>query len=167
VQNSAPMNQLGAATSTLTFLRQIGGSVGLAIAGTLFSQRFTQELPGRLLAQGVPSRVVKGFASGSGTSSSGNLTGVNLAAQLGHTLPAPLHRFIPNIVAGIDDAFSLAVGHVFWLTVAASVLALGAVLAVADLPLREQTSASAEAADLVTGGDVPVIEGSAPRAVAQ
>src|SRR5207302_4396616 len=29
VQNSVPMNRLGVATSTLTFLRQIGASVGL------------------------------------------------------------------------------------------------------------------------------------------
>jgi len=31
VQNSAPANQLGVATSTLTFLRQIGGGMGIAM----------------------------------------------------------------------------------------------------------------------------------------
>ena len=54
VQSTAQRTEMGVATSTLTFLRQIGGSVGLAIAGTLFSQNFTQKLPGQLLAQGVP-----------------------------------------------------------------------------------------------------------------
>src|SRR3990170_3627765 len=36
VQNAVPFAKLGVATSNLTFFRQIGGSVGLAIAGTLF-----------------------------------------------------------------------------------------------------------------------------------
>ena len=38
VQNAVPFRQLGVATSNLTFFRQIGGSVGLAITGTIFRQ---------------------------------------------------------------------------------------------------------------------------------
>src|SRR5260370_38818096 len=45
VQNSVPMRRLGVATSTLTFLRQIGASVGLAPAGTIFSSSFPNRLP--------------------------------------------------------------------------------------------------------------------------
>ena len=41
VQNAAPPERLGTATSTLTFLRQVGGAVGLAVAGTMFSQSLT------------------------------------------------------------------------------------------------------------------------------
>ncbi|TAL11160.1 MAG: DHA2 family efflux MFS transporter permease subunit, partial [Chloroflexota bacterium] len=47
VQNAVPFSKLGVATSNLTFFRQIGGSVGLAIAGTLFGQGLTDELPGQ------------------------------------------------------------------------------------------------------------------------
>ena len=36
IQNAVPFSKLGVATSNLTFFRQIGGSVGLAIAGTQF-----------------------------------------------------------------------------------------------------------------------------------
>ncbi len=141
VQNSAPLQQLGAATSTLTFLRQIGGSVGLAIAGTLFSQTFEEKLPGRLTGHGVPSQVASRFTSG-GSSGGGNLTGVHLSTQLSQTLPAQLHPLIPRIVAGVNDAFSLAVSDVFWLTVGASILAVLAVLFITDQPLREHTAAS-------------------------
>jgi EmrB/QacA subfamily drug resistance transporter len=153
VQNSAPLQQLGAATSTLTFLRQIGGSVGLAIAGTLFSQGFTQKLPEELAAQGVPKQVIARFSSGGG-SGQGNLTGVNLGAQLNHTLPPQLHPLIPRIVAAVNDAFSLAIANVFWLTLGASVLSLIAVALITDQPLREHTAVSAEAADTIPGAGV-------------
>lgn len=166
VQNSAPLQQLGAATSTLTFLRQIGGSVGLAIAGTLFSQSFTQKLPGQLAAQGVPKQVAARFTSGGGSSGQGNLTGVNLSAQLSHSLPTHLHALVPRIVAGVNDAFSLAISNVFWLTFGAAVLSLLAVVAITDQPLREHTALSAEIADVTPGAEVPVAEGPTGRVAA-
>src|SRR4029077_16610910 len=45
VQNAVPFNRLGVATGNLTFFRQIGGSVGLAIAGTVFANALAGELP--------------------------------------------------------------------------------------------------------------------------
>jgi hypothetical protein len=164
VQNSAPIPQLGVATSTLVFLRQIGGSVGLAIAGTLFSQKFTQKLPSELVAHGVPAPLAHRFTSGASNTSGGNLTGVGLAAQLHHTLPAALQHLIPNIIAAIDDAFSLAVGDVFWLTFGAAIVALLAVFAVQEVPLRDRPSA-ALTGDAAPGADVPV--GRGKEAVAQ
>jgi len=162
VQNSAPPKQLGAATSTLTFLRQVGGSVGLAIAGTLFSQEFTQKLPGRLIANGVPPQVVKRFNPAGSSSSGGTLTGVHLQAQLAHSLPPQLQALIPHLVAGIHDAFTLSITRVFWLTVVAAVVSLCAVFAIADVPLRDRAAGSAEAADLAPGAKVPVAEQRAP-----
>ena len=41
VQSAVAPRMLGAATSSLTFFRQVGGSVGLAIAGTIFGSSFT------------------------------------------------------------------------------------------------------------------------------
>lgn len=167
VQNTAPIRQLGVATSTLTFLRQIGGTVGLAISGTLFSQLFIQKLPGSLLARGVPPQIVARFTNGGSNSNQGNLTGVNLAAQLGRSLPAPLQSLIPRLVAGIHDAFSLAIADVFWLTVGAAVVGLLAVLAIAEVPLRDRTGFSSPAADLITGAEVPVGSSSGGQVAAQ
>jgi predicted MFS family arabinose efflux permease len=53
VQSFVPMHRLGVASSTLTFLRQIGALMGLAIAGTVFSSAFQSELPTSLRNQGV------------------------------------------------------------------------------------------------------------------
>ena len=36
VQNNVPLHELGAGTSSVTLFQQVGGSVGLAITGTIF-----------------------------------------------------------------------------------------------------------------------------------
>ena len=127
VQSAAPRSLMGAATSTLTFFRQIGGSVGLAIAGTIFNQSFRSDLPTRLDAHGVPPEVRQHLG--------GQLTGVGQAG-LAENIPPALRRFVPNIVAAIHDSFSAAVGAVFWVGVVGAVFALTAVFVLPELPLR-------------------------------
>jgi EmrB/QacA subfamily drug resistance transporter len=48
VQNAVPYNILGVATSSTAFFRSIGGSVGLAIFGSIMNNRFAAELMSRL-----------------------------------------------------------------------------------------------------------------------
>ena len=48
VQNAVPYEMLGSATSGVTLLRGIGGSLGTAVFGTIFSSRLLSELTGRL-----------------------------------------------------------------------------------------------------------------------
>src|SRR5512146_647761 len=66
VQNAVPFRQLGVATSNLTFLRQIGGSIGLALLGTVFGNRLGTEIATQLgpiapkmVAAGVPPEALK------------------------------------------------------------------------------------------------------------
>ena len=47
VQNAVPFNELGAATSDLTLFRQIGTTVGIAVAFTIFRLNFTWDLLAR------------------------------------------------------------------------------------------------------------------------
>src|SRR5438309_10229341 len=44
VQNDARADQIGVATSTATFFRSVGGSFGVAIFGTIFATRLTDQL---------------------------------------------------------------------------------------------------------------------------
>ncbi|MFL5962813.1 MAG: MDR family MFS transporter [Gaiellaceae bacterium] len=50
VQNSVPHSVLGVATSGSTMFRQIGGSIGVALFGTIFASRLHAELATRLPA---------------------------------------------------------------------------------------------------------------------
>ena len=127
VQNAVPFHELGVATSNLTFFRQIGGTVALAIVGTIFGQSFQDQLAPQLTAAGVPPQVVAGFgqASASGTLDFNKLTGVgDLGQQILAAIPAQFQAvvapFISNIVTGIHAAFSLAVAQTFWIGVAAA-----------------------------------------------
>jgi hypothetical protein len=52
-QNSVPIRDLGAATSTVTFFRSIGGSIGVAIFGEIFANRLAAHLPASLAKAGA------------------------------------------------------------------------------------------------------------------
>ncbi len=147
VQNAVPFQQLGVATSNLTFFRQIGGSVGLAVTGTIFGSRLIEEIPRQLTAAGVPPQAVSQF-SNAGTNALDNLIGVggNLGEQILATVPealrATVQPLIPAIVDGIHRAFTIGVTSAFQLGVITTVLAAGAALLLHEIPLRTHTGAA-------------------------
>src|SRR5438128_5685965 len=59
VQGAVPPREIGTATSSLTLFQQIGGSVGLAAAGTVFGSRLVEELPRQLAAAAVPPQIIE------------------------------------------------------------------------------------------------------------
>ena len=131
VQNSVLMNRLGVATSTLTFLRQIGASVGLAAAGTIFSSSFANRLPANLAEQGVPRALIPQLVNLSGA-----LQNVgNGGALLEQLLPGQLHALIPKVIAGANNALALSIGDLFWITIVSGVLGLACTLLLRDRPL--------------------------------
>ncbi|MBA2381764.1 MAG: MFS transporter, partial [Chloroflexi bacterium] len=140
VQNAVPFNMLGVATSNLTFFRQIGGSIGLALLGTAFGQRLTEELPGQLAAAGVPTQFVDQFVSSGGNSEGLIVVGQDLGQSILTGVPEPIRAIveplIPNIVAGIYQAYSLAVGSIFQIGMFTTIAALLAALVMRELPLR-------------------------------
>jgi EmrB/QacA subfamily drug resistance transporter len=54
-QNAVAYSDLGTATSAVTFLRQIGASAGVAVAGAVITARLTNQIPAAVaLSQAVP-----------------------------------------------------------------------------------------------------------------
>jgi len=143
VQNAVPFRQLGVATSNLTFFRQIGGSVALAIVGTIFGSTFLEKIGPEMTTAGVPPQVVAGFgqATAAGQLDFNSLTGVgDLGAAILGNIPAvvrpAIEPFITNVVAGIHQAFSLGVGQTFWIGVGAAIIAALAAVVMIEHPLR-------------------------------
>ncbi|HEY8135815.1 MAG TPA: MDR family MFS transporter [Candidatus Limnocylindrales bacterium] len=132
VSAAVPMHQIGAASSGLTFFQQIGGTIGLTIASTLFASRLTDEVPKQLIAAGVPAEAVSGFAQGGSTL---NLTRTDLRATILAQFPqaAPI---IDAIVAGIREAISVALAGALWVGIGAAAIAVIAVLFLKEVPLR-------------------------------
>ena len=137
VQASVPFSQLGVATGNLTFFRQIGASVGLALVGTVFADSFTQRLIPELTRAGVPEQMagmVEEFSAADG----GDLTqvsGISLAEQLAQV--PPLAGIVDELVAGIYAAFSLAIADTFWIGLLVTLAALAVVtIGLQDKPIR-------------------------------
>ena len=141
VQGSVSPRQIGTATSSLTLFQQVGGSVGLAAAGTVFGSRLIEEVPRQLAASPLPPQVVAGFPgsgagmalnqlSGVGDLGQAILSGVPVAAR------AQIEPFVPEIVAAIHRAFSLATAGTFIFGIAAAIVAAAVVAFLRETPMR-------------------------------
>ena len=134
VQNAVPVRDLGAATSSLTLFQQVGGTIGLAITGTIFGSTLLEEVPKALVDAGVPPEFADQFASG-GSTSFNNLTSVgdlgeNILAQVPEAARPFVEPMIPAIVDAIHTAFSIATGATFVVGIVTALLAALVVLLV-------------------------------------
>ncbi|MFE5308963.1 MDR family MFS transporter [Isoptericola sp. NPDC056605] len=105
VQNAVDPHELGTATSSNNFFREIGAATGTALFTTIFTTRLTDNLQG--VFAGVP-----GGAAGAGESS--------LTPALVQQLPEPLKT-------GVIDAYADALAPSFWYLL--PLIVLGLVLA--------------------------------------
>ncbi|NUR48847.1 MAG: MFS transporter [Hamadaea sp.] len=138
VQNSADRADLGVATSAVTFVRQVGGALGVAICGSLFTTRLydaiTTELPGVPITGGV-----------------GSLT------------PARLAELPDAVRDGIARAFADALPPIFLALVPLLVIALICVSVLPGVSLRTHEAPVVETAHHLTG----VVRSSAGTPIAQ
>ena len=127
VQNAVPVRDLGTATSSLTLFQQVGGTVGLAIAGTIFGAILLEEMPKQLVEAGVPPQFADQFASADASefnelTSVGDL-GASILAQVPEEFQSVVEPLIPAIVDGIHTAFSIATGATFVVGIVTALLA--------------------------------------------
>jgi EmrB/QacA subfamily drug resistance transporter len=122
VQNAVEYSQLGVATSGATLFRSIGGAVGTAIFGAIFSNRLTVNLE-RYLPAGTPSD---------------QLTGV-------HGNPAALARLPPEVHRGYVLAFAHSLQTVFLIAVPIAALAFLLTWLLEERPLRQTVGTAAVA----------------------
>ena len=123
VQNSAPPRDMGAATASANYFRQIGASIGASIVGALFTHRLTDRLTADL-PKGLAGRV--------------RIPSVNgITPEALRHLPAPIHRAFVN-------AFAEALPPIFLYLV--PVIAVGFVLAffLKQIPLRTRPAGEPE-----------------------
>jgi EmrB/QacA subfamily drug resistance transporter len=142
VQNSVSPDRIGAATSSLTFFQQIGGTVGLTIASTVLANRLVEEIPIQLVKAGVPQPLVTQFTAAGGAGSTLDLTGTgDLGKQILAAVPdafrSVVEPLVPNIVTGIHQAFSIGIASSFWVGIVAALVAAACALFLPEAPMRE------------------------------
>jgi MFS family permease len=115
VQNAVEYRDLGTATSVSTFFRSIGGSFGVAIFGTIFSNTLKTNLS-KMLPPGVGSRALSG----------------------GHASPADLAKLPSAMHAAIIHAYSQSLDSVFLSGVPILLAAFILAWFLKEVPLREK-----------------------------
>jgi len=136
VQNSVPHRVMGIATSTMQFLRSVGGTMGVAIMGSLINRTLSTELASntpRQVTENAPPALLEQIRNPQFLLSPEQLEAVRDAfEQLG---PQGAQLFEASIFA-VKTSLATAIGDAFWLAVfvmAVSVL-VGAFLK--EVPLR-------------------------------
>ena len=119
VQNSVAQRDLGTATSTATFFRSMGGSIGVPIFGAIFSN----VLIGKLAADLPAGFHLGGLSGGIG----------NASPQVLDKLPAVIHT-------GVVHAFAQSLGSVFLAGVPLAMIALVLVCLIREVPLRTRVA---------------------------
>jgi EmrB/QacA subfamily drug resistance transporter len=130
VQNDAPARDVGVATSTATFFRSMGGSLGVALLGAIFASRLAGEL------KSLPGDAAARLGGG-----------VNISPAEVHALPPGIrHDFLLAFVHALQPVFLVGAG----LTAVTFLLSL----LLKEVPLRATTPGEAdlEAAQAIAGG---------------
>ena len=136
-QSSAPVHQIGVATSTSMFLRQCGGMIGVSIFGAL--------LLGQIASSLAPLAAQLGI-----TVDLGEMQRMAMMGQQGGELP----------VAGafIKTAISDAMSHIFTASLLIVTLAIVAILFVPQIQLRGRGPQNAKGAGAEAQPPVPVAD---------
>jgi EmrB/QacA subfamily drug resistance transporter len=130
VQNCAPARDIGVATSTATFFRSIGGSVGVAVFGAIFASRLTHGL------SALPDSVVSQLGISPGS--------VQIQPASVQALPAgPRASFLDVFVHALHGAFLW--GAIFALA------AFCLTWMLPEVPLRREAAAGRRAGEEAVG----------------
>ncbi|WP_394941522.1 MDR family MFS transporter [Psychromicrobium sp. YIM B11713] len=134
-QNAVPADQVGTATSTNNYFREVGASLGVAVFGTIFTSRLSESL-GKVFA-GVP--------------------GANPSEAAATLDPEKLSSFPQGIRDSIVDAYATSLAPVFWYLI--PFIAIAAVLAVLvkQIPLSD-TSGMEARGEAISGEEAERLE---------
>ncbi|QTG79393.1 MDR family MFS transporter [Arthrobacter crystallopoietes] len=117
VQNSVPVDQIGTATSSNNYFREVGAALGVAIFGAMFTSRLSESLTD--------------VFTGSGASP-------EAAANATSTLePAAMSQLPQQVQDGIVTAYAESLAPVFWYLVPFLVIALVLAITMKQIPLSD------------------------------
>ena len=117
VQNSVPAAQLGTATSTNNYFREVGSALGVAVFGAMFTSRLSSSLT-ELFTQ-----------AGASTEQAGK--------SMSTLDPQAMSQLPPAIKDGIINAYANSLAPVFWYLIPFMVIALILALTMKVVPLSD------------------------------
>jgi len=118
VQNAVPAAQIGTATSTNNYFREVGAALGTAVFGTLFTTRLSENLKDVFTQAGASPADAAGATA-------------TLSPEALNKLPEAVHT-------GVVNAYADALAPVFWYLVPFIAVALLLALFLKQIPLSDQ-----------------------------
>lgn len=118
VQNAVPVDEIGTATSTNNYFREVGGALGVAIFGTIFTNKLAENLTTVFTEAGADPEQ---------------------AGQATATLdPAVMKQLPEQVQDGIVSAYADSLAPVFWYLVPFLIIAFLLAWLVKEIPLSDE-----------------------------
>jgi hypothetical protein len=150
VQTALPRNFLGVASSQIQFWRQIGGTIGTAVLGSVLAQRLPVHIQEQVANLHLPGQLVRSVSSG-GTNPQTLFDPAQIAirrAQASALGPQGATIF-DQVLHAIRAGLAATLHEVFLYGAAVLILALIASVFLKDVPLRARQSGTEENAPVV------------------
>jgi len=117
VQNAVPAAEIGTATSTNNYFREVGAAMGVAVFGSIFTSRLTENLTGV-------------FVEAGGTAEQAGDTAATIDPATLNQLPEPIRD-------GVVSAYADALAPVFWYVLPFILIAFVLALLLKQIPLSD------------------------------
>ncbi|WP_125610637.1 MDR family MFS transporter [Specibacter cremeus] len=137
VQNSVPANQLGTATSTNNYFREVGSALGVAVFGAMFTTRLADSLTKLFTEAGASHQ--------------------QAADSMATLDPKALAHLPPAVKDGIINAYANSLAPVFWYLIPFMVVALVLALTMKVIPLSD-TSGMVARGEAIGGEEAELLE---------
>ena len=136
-QNAVPATQIGTATSTNNYFREMGASLGVAVFGTIFTTRLTENLTGVFTGAGASAEEASAATS-------------TIDPQVLNALPDEIRE-------GVVTAYADALAPVFWYLLPFIAIALLLSLFLKQIPLSD-TAGMVARGEAVGGAEAEELE---------
>jgi hypothetical protein len=142
VQNAFPIQQLGEVTSSLTFFRSIGSTIGIAVLGSVMTNKFQSSLTHNLpstLTHAVPAGKLAAFKNPQ------ILLAPGATAKIQHAFAAfgaQGQVLFQQLMHAIRVSLASAITELFLVGAVALALALVATFFLREIPLRKANKAA-------------------------
>jgi EmrB/QacA subfamily drug resistance transporter len=136
VQSALPMRYLGVGTSQFQFWRNVGGTAGAAVLGTILAQRLPDAISTQIARVNLPPAFKNALGS-SASNPNALLDPAKIAAAKAKLSPqlAPL---FDQAMHAVRQALALTLHDLFLIAMALSAVALIATILMPDVPLRSR-----------------------------
>ncbi len=131
VQNAFTRDKIGQVTSSLTFFRSLGSSIGVGVLGAIVTNTFTSKITSSVPAALAP------YVDTSKLSNPGTLkSAIDAPSALQHLGPQQFQLLAGQFATNVKDSFSSSVTLAFAIGMVMMLLGLGVTLFLREIPLR-------------------------------